>query len=489
MTLASLLQQVGLSDRAVGPTSGVIDQIVVDSREVTDRSLFIAMRGLFSDGHEYIHQAIAGGARAIIAERPAPDTLDRDITWVEVEDSGPVLGRVADALHSHPSRDLKVLAVTGTNGKTTVSWLLDAVLTSRGHLTGVVGTIETRFGETVVQTGYTTPPAHVLHGLLARMRDAGVSHVLLEASSHGLKLNRMSGVEVHVGGYTNLSRDHMDFHPDMDDYRDTKAMLFRDFGCRGAFNIDDEVGAGMAVEFGENGLTVSTHDSSADLWLEGLVCDLDGCHALLHAQDAVHRFSVPLIGRHNAENGLVALAMLTLAGLSLEEALQGLHEAPAAPGRLELVPGARRVLVDYAHSPDALENVLAALKPLVSGRIICVFGAGGDRDPGKRPEMGAIVSEMADVAVVTSDNPRSEDPQSIIDAIVGGMSDGTPREVLVDRREAIRRAISVAGADDLVLLAGKGHETTQEIAGVKHTFDDRVEAAQALRALHSEGVS
>jgi UDP-N-acetylmuramoyl-L-alanyl-D-glutamate--2,6-diaminopimelate ligase len=489
MTLGSLLQQVGLSDRAVGPTGGIIDQIVVDSREVTERSLFIAMRGLFSDGHEYIHQAIEGGARAIIAERPAPDSLRQGVAWVEVEDSGPVLGRVADALYAHPSRDLKVLAVTGTNGKTTVSWLLDAVLTARGHLTGVVGTIETRFGETVVQTGYTTPPAHVLHGLLARMRDAGVSHVLLEASSHGLKLNRMSGVEVHVGGYTNLSRDHMDFHPDMQDYRDTKAMLFRDFGCAGAFNIDDEVGAGMAAEFAENGLTVSTHDRSADLWLEDLVCDLDGCHALLHSDDTTHRFSVPLIGRHNAENALVALAMLTLAGLTLEEALTGLREAPSAPGRLELVPGERRVLVDYAHSPDALENVLGALKPLVSGRIICVFGAGGDRDPGKRPEMGAVVSRMADYAMVTSDNPRSEDPQSIVDAIVTGMSDETPREVMVDRREAITRAIELAREDDLVLLAGKGHETTQEIAGVKHTFDDRVEAERALNALRSEGVS
>ncbi|MBD89068.1 MAG: UDP-N-acetylmuramoyl-L-alanyl-D-glutamate--2,6-diaminopimelate ligase [Deltaproteobacteria bacterium] len=489
MTLGALLQQVGLSDRATGPTGGTIDRVVVDSREVTDRSLFIAMRGLFADGHEYIHQAIEGGARAIIAERPAPASLDQGVAWVEVEDSGPVLGRVAAALYDHPSRDLKVLAVTGTNGKTTVSWLLDAVLTSRGYLTGVVGTIETRFGDTVVQTGYTTPPAHVLHGLLARMRDAGVTHVLLEASSHGLKLNRMSGVEVAVGGYTNLSRDHMDFHPDMEDYRNTKASLFRDFGCSGAFNIDDEVGASMAREFSPSGVTVSTHDSAADLWLEDLICDLDGCHATLHSGGETHPFHVPLIGRHNAENGLVAIGMLTLAGMELREALLGLSEAPATPGRLERVPGVRRVLVDYAHSPDALENVLGALRPLVSGRIICVFGAGGDRDPGKRPEMGAIVDQMADYAVVTSDNPRSEDPQSILDAIVTGMSDQTPRQVVVDRREAIELAARLAGPEDLVLLAGKGHETTQEIAGVKHTFDDRLEARRVLDALSSEGVS
>jgi len=321
------------------------------------------------------------------------------------------------------------------------------------------------------------------------MRDAGVSHVLLEASSHGLKLNRMSGVQVHVGGYTNLSRDHMDFHPDMADYRDTKASLFRDFGCTGAFNIDDEVGASMAMEFAASGVTVSTHDSDADLWLQDLVCDLDGCHAVLHSGVTTHRFHVPLIGRHNAENALVALGMLTLAGLSLEEALMGLSQAPATPGRLEQVPGKRRVLVDYAHSPDALENVLGALKPLVSGRIICVFGAGGDRDPGKRPEMGAVVSRMADYAMVTSDNPRSEDPQSILDAIVTGMSDETPREVVVDRRQAIERAIRLAHEDDLVLLAGKGHETTQEIAGVKTTFDDRVEAQRVLSSLESEGVS
>ena len=489
MTLGALLQQVGLSGRATGPTSGNIDQVVVDSREATDGSLFIAMRGLFSDGHEYIHQAIESGAKAIIAERPAPDSLGQEVAWVEVEDSGPVLGHVAAALHDHPSKDLKVLAVTGTNGKTTVSWLLDAVLTARGFLTGVVGTIETRFGDTVVHTGYTTPPAHVLHGLLARMRDAGVSHVLLEASSHGLKLNRMSGVKVHVGGYTNLSRDHMDFHPDMADYRNTKASLFRDFGCAGAFNIDDEVGASMAKEFEDSGVTVSTHDDSADLWLEDLVCDLDGCHALLHSGDTTHRFHVPLIGRHNAENGLVALGMLTQAGLSLEDALAGLSQAPATPGRLEQVPGVRRVLVDYAHSPDALENVLGALKPLVTGRIICVFGAGGDRDPGKRPEMGAVVSRMADYAMGTSDNPRAEDPQSILDAIVTGMSEETPREVVVDRRQAIERAIRIAHKDDLVLLAGKGHETTQEIAGVKTTFDDRVEAQGVLHALESEGVS
>jgi UDP-N-acetylmuramoyl-L-alanyl-D-glutamate--2,6-diaminopimelate ligase len=486
MTLIALLREAGLSGQAIGPLEGTVDRIATDSREVTDRSLFVAMRGLFSDGHEYIDEAIARGARAIVAERPAPGSLSDTVAWIEVADSGPVLGQIADVLHDHPSQSLKVLAVTGTNGKTTVSWLLDAVLSARGVHTGIVGTIETRYGETRVHTGYTTPPAHILHELLARMRDADVSHVILEASSHGLKLHRMSGLQVAVAGYTNLSRDHMDFHPDMADYRATKASLFEDFAQAAAFNIDDEVGASLAEAFSGPTVTVSIGTPGADLWLEGLECDLEGCRATLHAGRDTHPFTIPLVGKHNAENALVALGMLTLAGLSLEEALEGLSEAPAAPGRLEVVPGPRKVLVDYAHSPDALENVLGALRPLVAGRLICVFGAGGDRDPGKRPEMGAVVARMADYAVVTSDNPRTESPQAILDGIVAGMDD-VPYEVLENRREAIARALSLAEESDLVLLAGKGHETTQEINGVQHAFDDRVEAARALSALAAGG--
>ena len=306
--------------------------------------------------------------------------------------------------------------------------------------------------------------------------------MLLEASSHGLKMHRMGGVEVAVAGFTNLSRDHMDFHGNMEDYKSTKARLFEEVAAAAAFNIDDAVGAELAEGFLGERLTVSTSSSGADLWLESLVCDLAGCRATLHHGGGSAEFVLPLIGRHNAENALVALAMWTLAGLPLEDGLKGLATAPAAPGRLELVEGHVPVLVDYAHSPDALENVLRSLRPLVSGRILCVFGAGGDRDPGKRPLMGAVVSAWADVAIVTSDNPRTEDPQGIVDAIVGGLQETQERWVVLDRREAIERAISMAGADDLVLIAGKGHEASQETAGHRRPFDDRLEAARALKA-------
>ncbi len=497
--------------------AAALTALTYDSRQVKPGAVFVAVRGLWVDGHAYIDAALQAGARAIIAETPPPGPLDGvpPVAWLQVDDGARALGLAADAFYGHPSRALDVLAVTGTNGKTTVAWLLhqlyEALPAPLRRCAGLVGTVENRFAGVRRPTIFTTPPSADLHALLAEMRDAGCGVVALEASSHGLAQERLAGLRVAVAGFTNLSRDHLDYHETMEAYRDAKARLFRDLAQAAVFNVDDAVGRALARELAERRggartLTVSpSGQQEADLMADGLTCDLDGSRLVLRGPRlAAAREGAPptlpwrlrLVGRHNVENALVALGMAHLQGVPLEAAARALEGAAGAPGRLERVPGPRNVIVDYAHTPDALANVLAAVRDVAppAGRLLCVFGAGGDRDPGKRPEMGATVAAGADVVVVTSDNPRTEDPATIVAQVAdGARAAGTRREpgedpatwlhVEVDRRAAIAWAVGQAGPEDVVLIAGKGHEDYQILGTERVPFSDREEAARAMAAL------
>lgn len=467
-----------------GPLTQELTGLTYDSRAVQDGSLFVAVTGLWVDGHAYIEAALEAGARAIIAETARPSGLDAGVSWIQVPDSEVALGLAADAFYGHPSRALCVLAVTGTNGKTTVTWLLHQILQRMDHEPGLVGTVEQRFGHVRRKTLFTTPPSSDLHALLGEMRDFGCTHAAIEASSHGMAMNRLAGVHVAVAGFCNLSRDHLDYHQTMAAYEAAKWQLFERFARQACFNIDDPTGADFYQRFTGPRLSISVEGHAADLRVRALNSTLSGCALELDFQGADYAIALPLIGAFNVQNALVAAAMAILAGVDAAEVFRALEHVTPAPGRLETVPGNRHVVVDYAHTPDALANVLRALRELEPRRVICVFGAGGDRDPGKRPLMAAVAEELADRIVITSDNPRSEDPQAIVRDIQAGLKRPQNAHVQVDRQEAIEWAIAQAEVGDVVLIAGKGHEDYQIIGTERRHFDDREVARAALLVRH-----
>ena len=464
----------------------MVTGVAADSRQVRPGALFCAIRGLGVDGHDYIHSALRNGAVAILAEQAAPVNLDAGVTWIRVPDTETAAGRLVSRFFGDPSVHMPVLAVTGTNGKSTATWLLAGLLRHLGFEPGLLGTITLRIGREQRETIWTTPPAIHLQPQLAEMREAGCTHAVIEASSHGLAMKRMAGTRVAVGGFTNLSRDHLDFHETMEAYRDAKELLFTEYADSACFNIDDEVGAAFAAAYDKPKLTVSVAGAAADIRVVGVDNrGLDGARISLETPAGALTAELPLLGRHNVENAVVALGMAHLAGVALADAADALGHTDAPPGRLERVTGPRAVFVDYAHTPDALRAAFGAVADVTRGRLIGVFGAGGDRDPGKRPEMGAVVAELADLVIVTSDNPRSEEPEAIIDAVVAGTDSVAGAEVTreVDRAKAIHAALALAGVDDVVLIAGKGHETYQIIGDTKRDFDDRLVARQAMQQL------
>jgi UDP-N-acetylmuramoyl-L-alanyl-D-glutamate--2,6-diaminopimelate ligase len=481
MMLADMLMSAGVPHQVVGPDDVELLDLVCDSREVRQGSVFVAIRGFHVDGHDYIEPALKQGASAIVAETPAPAALPATVAWVRVASTDDALGHLAAAYHGHPSEAIEVLAVTGTNGKTTVSWLVETILNHVGHRTGLMGTIETHIAGVAEPAVFTTPFGDELQRLLGRMRDAGCTHAIIEASSHGLKQDRIAGVRIAAAGFTNLSRDHLDFHLTMADYQTAKQRLFSHYALAAAINIDDPVGREFASAFDGPLLTLSVEGAEdADVRILEMACDLDGCRGTMQTPDGVVTLDLDLVGWHNVQNAIVAMGMCRLVGVPFQVAAAALSSGAQVPGRLERVAGPRQVLVDYAHTPDALVNVLQGLRPMVSGRLICVFGAGGNRDTGKRPHMGAAVERHADMPVVTSDNPRTEEPEAIIAEILNGMSAAGDRIVDPDRRAAIEAAITLADPDDLVLIAGKGHETYQVLGATRHDFDDRQVARDVL---------
>lgn len=473
------------------------------SDEVVPGGVFFAIPGFAADGHDYIDDAVQRGAVAVVAQKP----VEPGVPVLQVADTRQALAQASAAYFGHPSEDLTVIGLTGTNGKTTVSYLLETILARAGLAAGVIGTVNYRYGDRTVPASRTTPESLDLQRILTDMRQAGVTHVVMEVASHGLDLRRVDACWFDVAAFTNLTQDHLDFHGDMDRYWASKKTLFtrvlntgpKRHRSKAAVNRDDDRGQSLYEEIaGQRDVISFGRTSDNDVWPEVRRSDLSGLETLVHTPRGTFTVTSPLVGQHNLENILTAIACGIALDLPLEAIRDGIAATRAVPGRLEPIadPGGRFIYVDYAHTPDALENVLQALDALRQRRIICVFGCGGDRDRRKRPLMGEIAGRLSDLAVVTSDNPRTEDPLAIIEDAVEGVRRTAPRTytpetlgngfcdrghiVVPDRREAIRLAIRVAETGDTVLIAGKGHETYQIIGRRSTAFDDREEARQAL---------
>jgi UDP-N-acetylmuramoyl-L-alanyl-D-glutamate--2,6-diaminopimelate ligase len=487
------LDRAGYRVGHAGDPGVEIAAITHDSRRATPGSCFACIPGAVTDGHDHAPEAVARGAVALLVERPLPIR----VAQAEVPNVRAVLGPLAATLFDHPSAAMRVLGVTGTNGKTTTTYLLEAIARRAGERVGVVGTVGARVaGEAVdgsLAGAHTTPEASDLQELLARMRDARTSTVAMEVSSHALQQHRVDGVQFAAVCFTNLSREHLDYHGSLDAYFEAKAMLFtRARTPAAAINVDDARGVELAARAERDGLDVWSYavdDPTAHVGVAAVTFATTATRATLvdrrGGADAV--VDLPLVGPFNLANALAAATTARAAGFGLDAVAAGLGEPVVVPGRFERVDAGQpfAVLVDYAHTPDALGRVLTAARPLAAGagRVVCVFGCGGDRDPGKRPLMGAAVAAGADVAVLTSDNPRSEDPQRIADAVLPGLAAAPTLRVELDRRAAIAGALAEAAPGDVVVIAGKGHETGQTAQGRTVPFDDRVVAREELGAL------
>lgn len=473
-----------LAAMGVTPT-GVAD----DSRQVRPGDVFLAYPGDLADGRRYIPDALARGAVAVIWQAGGDFCWNSAFTAAnfDVANLRALAGPLAHRVHGHPSEGLSLIAVTGTNGKTTVSQCLARVYPK---LCAIIGTLGAGFPEAQAETGFTTPEATTLMRYLAEFRAAGAAAVALEASSIGIEEGRMNGVRVDVAVFTNFTRDHLDYHGTMEAYAAAKEKLFQWPRLRTAvINLDDPLGLKMARETTANrilgyAIGPARRDFPALVRAEDLVQTPFGQRFTLILPNGRSTVDTGLVGEYNVSNLLAIAAVLHDTAMPAFEIARRLSEVMPPPGRMERLGGAGEplVVVDYAHTPDALENALRALRPTANardGKLRVVFGCGGDRDPGKRPQMGALAEQLADHVLVTSDNPRSEAPQAIIDQIAAGMSRA---EVEIDRAAAIRRCIAEASVSDVILLAGKGHEPYQEIAGVRHPFSDVDQAQAALAA-------
>jgi UDP-N-acetylmuramoyl-L-alanyl-D-glutamate--2,6-diaminopimelate ligase len=463
--------------------------ISIDSRKVRKADLFVAIRGERTDGHAFLAQAARGGAAAALIEREIPSP---PLLTVRVASTAAALPTVAANFHGDPSAHLAVAGVTGTNGKTTVTYLLESILSAAGRKTAVIGTINYRVGDEVLRTGLTTPFPHELQEVLAEAASRGVTHVLMEVSSHSAAQGRIAGVRFDAGVFTNLSRDHLDFHGDMESYFAAKSRFFREYLPAGgkrpemAINADDPYGARLSREF-PGALTYGFLRDRAVHPL-GVEMSWEGTKLLLRTPWGELDLRTRLIGAYNASNVMAAVCVSGLLGIPGGAIRAGVSLLPAIPGRMEEIPNRRglHIFVDYAHTPEGLDMVLSTLEGLCSGRLVTVFGCGGNRDRGKRPEMGRIAALRSDVVVVTSDNPRNEDPGAIISDILPGLrAEGflEAREEVAwddgyflvnpDRKAAIARALSLARPGDTVAIAGKGHENVQIIGDRSLPFDDR----------------
>jgi UDP-N-acetylmuramyl-tripeptide synthetase len=480
MTLRQLIE--GLAGaRVIGDASVEVRGVHDDSRKIGTGDVFVAVKGLRSDGHDFAARAIAQGAAAIVVERE----LDVSVPQVVVPSTAKALGVLVGRALGDPAAAMTLIGVTGTNGKTTTTYLVESILEAAGHRPGVIGTVELRWGGTSVPASYTTPTPRQLHETLAKMKAAGVTHVVMEVTSIALAQERVAGMRFAVAAFSNLTQDHLDIHGSMDAYREAKRRLFAPELLDGTavVNIDDPAGEAMLAGVGK-ALRVSADGAPADLRVVAQDSTVRGIVARVatpRGELAIE--SRPLIGHYNVANLALAIGIAEALGLPHEAIARGIAALPGVPGRVERVANDADldIFVDYAHTPDALANVLAAVRPLTKRRLICVFGCGGDRDPTKRPKMGAAVAALADLAVVTSDNPRTEDPRAIIDQILPAVP--RPFFVDVDRRTAIRAAIAEATPGDVVLIAGKGHEDYQIIGTTKHHFSDHEVIAEAVKEL------
>ena len=456
-----------------------ITAVTYDSRKVTPGGMFVAITGFATDGNLYIPMAIEKGAAVVVtAKKP-----DVDIPYVLVDSDRLALAMIGANFYGHPGKAMKMIGVTGTNGKTSSTLLLKHVLeTVQGAKVGLMGTMENMIGSQRIPTERTTPESLDLQALLAQMRDAGCTHVIMEVSSHAICLERVGGLVYDVAAFTNLTEDHLDFHKTMESYCDAKAILFA--RCRKAVgNMDDSWYERMFASSACSRISTSA-TQKADLYAENLELLSDGIAFTAVSGEKKVPVKLPIPGKFTVYNVLTVLGMAMQLEISLEDAAKALATAQGVKGRVEVVPTPGKpytVLIDYAHTPDGLENVLSSVNGFCKGRLIAVFGCGGDRDPIKRPIMGRIGTDIADIAVITSDNPRTENPGRIIDDIVAGIEKGKNNyKVIENRPKAIRYAMDIAEKNDIIVLAGKGHETYQEINGVKHHLDEREVVAEYL---------
>ena len=475
---------------ASGPSDTEVPVLTDSSREVGPGLFFAAIRGTSADGHCFINDALAAGARVILAECAPPADLDPGVAWLHVPDSRDALARLASAHAGHPWREMAMAGVTGTNGKTTTAFLIHHVMKTVWHRAGLLGTITVDDGETVEPARHTTPGAIELCALLGRMRDHGCRGVAMEVSSHGIHQQRISAIGFDACVFTNLTQDHLDYHGTLDAYYQAKAAWFLALAAdphgkppTAVINSDDSYGVDLAASLARK-MPVMRYGFgvSGDFRANNFRQNARGMEFELAVKSKTYLVRSPLIGRFNVYNLLAALAAARACGIRPREAVAAVATAPQVPGRMEHVgnAGGATVFVDYAHTPDALENACRTLKELDPRRLITVFGCGGDRDKGKRPLMAAAAARHSDACVITSDNPRSEDPLAIIREIETGMR-GQGHLSIVDRAEAISYAVKNSLSGDIILIAGKGHETTQQFADHTIHFDDRKHAGKALR--------
>jgi UDP-N-acetylmuramoyl-L-alanyl-D-glutamate--2,6-diaminopimelate ligase len=464
-----------------GTTEHEIAALAFDSREVGAATLFFALGGTQTDGHRFIDAAVAAGAAAVVCER-MPETRAPRVTYITVADSARAMGMVASEFYGHPSRQLKLVGVTGTNGKTTTATLLCDLMVGLGYRAGLVSTVECRIGGRRTGSTHTTPDAISLNRMLAEMVGAGCDYCFMEVSSHSVVQERIAGLAFAGGVFTNLTHDHLDYHGTFAGYRDAKKRFFDDLP-RGAFalvNTDDRNGRVMVQNTRAAVSTFATRGAAdftarvVEMHLEGMQLEVDGAEVW-----------VRLLGRFNASNLLAVYATARLLGMERDETLRELSRLESVSGRFEYITSRDGVtaVIDYAHTPDALQNVMDTLDEVRAGggRLFVVVGCGGNRDAAKRPVMAHIAASGSDMAILTSDNPRLEDPAAIIAQMREGLQAGDRSLAIVDRREAIRTAVAMASAGDIILVAGKGHETYQDAGGVRTHFDDREQVRDAFK--------
>lgn len=475
--------------RAAGEVSMEITGIEIDSRRVKPGDLFVCLPGFTVDGHDFAAKAVANGAVAILAQRP----LDVSIPVIYVPDTKRALAVLADRFYGQPSHALRVIGVTGTNGKTTTTSLIERILTEARHRCGLIGTIEMRLGDDVREVKNTTPEVLELHRAFRWMKDSGAEYAAIEVSSHALDMGRVRGVRFVTGIFTNLTQDHLDYHKTMENYRQAKGLLFSQLGNdyadgqmkHAVLNADDPASVEFARITPAQVITYGIHNE-ADVRAREIHITAHGTKLVMDTWKGSIDLTLKLIGNFNVYNVLAAAAACLIEGITLEQVKETLERVEGVRGRFEPVVAGQpfSVIVDYAHTPDSLENVLKTIREFAEGHVYCLVGCGGDRDRTKRPIMARIAAQYADMVVITSDNPRSEDPKQIIDDMIAGLDEAGVREetymTIMDRRDAIRETIKRAQPGDVVLIAGKGHETYQIIGDQTIHFDDKEEAYQAI---------
>ena len=487
MILSELLKGIEVLE-ATAPMDLPIGGVSYDSRRTAAGDLFVAITGYETDGHLYIPAAVARGAAAVLCERRP----EGSVPYVLVASARKALAALGANWFGHPADHMTMIGITGTNGKTSSTILLKAVLEKAlGAKVGLVGTIQNMIGDEALPTERTTPESFELQGLFKKMLDAGCTHVVMEVSSHALALHRVDCVRFQVGAFTNLTEDHLDFHKTMEEYRKAKSILFRQCDT-GVFNLDDPAAPAMIAEAGCHVLTTSAAGRAADLRAENIRLCSDRVEMDVLENGAATEVAAGIPGEFTVYNLLTVLGCGRGLGIPMEVMAKALRTASGVKGRIEVVPTPGRdftVLIDYAHTPDALENILRSVRRFCKGRLIAVFGCGGDRDPMKRPIMGKIGVDYADLVVFTSDNPRTESPEAILrDILAGAAGTKTPYLVEENRRKAIRLAMDEAKKDDIIVLAGKGHETYQVLGKEKVHLDEREEVAAHLAEMEAEGI-